>query len=284
MNMTGRIRPAGRVRRAAVALAGALLAGVAQAHPWPMPVGQTQAIVTLSHYRTSDLFSRDRDAEPLGDEGEFEKRSLRAFVEHGLREGLTLTGKAELVDQDFGNRFGSSENRGLADPELGLRYALPTFAATGWRQGLMATTKLPLGRDGGDPAIDNHQADIELRYSLGSGLGADGGIGYWFVDLGPRLRRGAPADELRADLGLGVNLNPRLFVLAESFLTFGLRNESRDGAAVTSAPDYDLWVQQLSLVAQVAPRTRIQAGGFMHLWGRNTGAGYGVLVSAWQSF
>lgn len=269
-----------KLRRTTLIMLACVLPQTASAHPWPMPPGLTQVIVTESYYRTTAVFDRDRDEQEIGDGGKFAKRVTRAFVEHGALPQLTLLGKLEYVNQDFGNAFSSSQNQGLADPEIGLRYAFAPKPGRPLRQGLTANLKLPLGRESGTPAIDNHQTDLDLRYSLAATFSR----GYWHADVGPRLRFGAPADEFRTDLGLGFNLRPGLLLLAESFITVGLRNQDDSRTAVTSSPNYDLLVQQLSLVGQIGSRSHVQLGGFAHVWGRNTGAGHGALVSVWTAF
>jgi hypothetical protein len=53
-------------------------------------------------------------------------------------------------------------------------------------------------------------------------------------------------------------------------------------------PTYGIRQGTLSLVllpsVQVAPRVRVQGGAFAQAWGRNTGAGSGVLASLWLAY
>lgn len=150
-------------------------------------------------------------------------------------------------------------------------------------QGLV---KLPTAKASGSPNLGNRQLDLDARLVFGGAIGRSAQPPFWTVEGGFRFRAEGPADELRLEGTVGAYLHRRIMLLGQFAGTRGLKNNDQRLAGLdpTLSPDYDLMRGQASVVFSLTSSTRVQAGAFAHLAGRNTGAGTGALVSLWQGF
>lgn len=258
------------------------LAFPTQAGPWTKKAGEGEGIFTLGYYETDTTFDRNRDKKSLANNGEFNKLYGRFYMEQGLADQLTLLLKTEVVDAEYKDDVsGRSSNSGLTDPEIGLRFRIRNPPQQGdLALAMQGMLKVPVtNSDSGNPPIDFDQYDLDVRFLMGQ----DFGRGYWTLELGPRLRRGPPADEFHVDVGVSVDLvKEKLALLNETFITKGLRNEDSGGGPgtnVTRAADYDLLVHQISLLYRVNKTFYFQGGIYQHLWGRNIGDDGGLFVA-----
>jgi hypothetical protein len=273
------------VKRLGVMLVFVLaLARPAVAGPWSPERGHGQVIVTFASYSTRESFTQESDRSSFGFDGKFRKAEINPYFELGLTDRLTFIGNTFVISSEFSNAFGSQENSGLGDSSIGLRYRFtdtnrPVIVAA---QGMV---KLPTA-SGGQPNLGNDQVDLDARLVLGGSLGKSSRPPFWTVEGGYRYRAEGPADELRLEATIGAYLHSHVMILGQVMGTKGLKNNDQvlAGLDPTLSPDYDLTRVQGSLVFTVATRSRIQAGGFAHAAGRNTGAGGGFLVAFWQSF
>lgn len=252
------------------------------AGPWTKPKGDGEMIMTLGYYSTDETFDSDRDKVSIANDGTFRKTYGRVYLEQGLADQVTFLAKAELVDAEARDEVsGNSSNTRFADPEFGLRFRIRKPEQQGdLALAMQGMIKVPTGHSAnGNPPVDNDQYDLDVRFLMGQ----DFGRGYWAVEMGPRFRRGPPADELRADGVISVDLvKQKLALVNETFITIGLKNEEGAGAIgtnVTRPPDYDLLVHQISLMYKVSKIFAFQGGIYQHLWGRNTGGDGGAFVA-----
>jgi hypothetical protein len=254
--------------------------GVAQAGPWTPARGHGQVIVGWTFYETHDEFTKGRDRVPFEWAGRFRKVEVNPYFETGLTDRVALVGSLFASQQDFTNSWGQLDNAGLGDTELGLRYRL-----TGPRaltvMAVQGSVKVPTGRTSGGIALTNGQTDVQGTFSIGGSIGRGERPAFWSVDAGYRYRARSPADEVRVDAALGAYVHRRVQLLAQASTITGLRNEGSHGPAFnpTLTPDYDLYRVTGSAIVRVASHLKAQAGGFVHAWGRNTGAGAGALAS-----
>jgi hypothetical protein len=255
------------------------------AGPWTPERGHGQVIFTGNWYETQESFDQDGDKQRYEFDGRFTKRELNPYIEFGLTDRLALIGNLFFSRQAFDNSFGRLETTGPGDTEIGLRYRLngtsaPVIVAV---QGLV---KVPTADTDGEVALGNGQADIEMRLAIGGSVGGGQHPPFWNVDAGFRRRNGDPADEVRVDATFGAYLHPRIMLMAQGAAIVGMQNArtADDLGNPTLTPDYDLYRAQGSVVVQVARRLRLQGGAFAHVAGRNTGAGAGIIASAWLSF
>jgi len=281
-----------RLPKRCVTLAGLVVgltmtagAGSAHAGAWTLPKGSGQVIVTNLYYWAHDQFSKAGNRHGFSDDGEFTKYEFNPYIEYGLRDDLTLVLNTFVRRVAFSNDFSTDTNFGFADPELALRYRLSSpDSPTVWAA--QVGLKFPVAVPDGNPPLGNAQTDVEARLLVGRGFSIFGRWAYWDVEVAYRFRDGAPADEIKLDLTLGVSLTDRWLVIGQFFGTHGLRNgsdiEIPDNPTID--PNYDLYKAQLSVVYTLTQSWRLQLGYQRDLAGRNTGAGQAALLGVWYRF
>lgn len=262
-----------------------MAAPCAYAAAWTLEQHTGQIILNTTYYRATDTFTQTGGRRSFSNDGEFTKWEINPYVEYGLRNDLTLVLNLFWRSLRFSDRFGSSENSGMVDPEIGLRYRLsPPEAQPVWS--VQGVVKLPVTSSPGTPELGNDQTDVEGRLLVGRGFSVGSSSGFWNIEAAYRFRSEAPADEIRLDATLGYDLSPKWLVMGQIFVIRGLRNGSpiEVKGNPTIDPNFDLYKGQVSLVYRVGPKLRVQAGYLRDLAGRNTGAGQGLLVSLWLNF
>jgi hypothetical protein len=252
---------------------------------WVQPAGHGQVIVNLSHMNISEGFDESGKARPFGDSGKFRKLELNPYFEFGLSTRTTLVVNMFLPALKYSNRYGVHNSFGLGNVETGVRRRLNSPDS---RTAVSAqvTIQFPAYTVARDPLPGNHQLDVEGRLLVGQGF--EVGRRHSFVSgaAAHRYRNGPPADQFRSDAAWGLDIHRRLMVLAQYSGITGLRNGSP--ITVTTNPnlqsDFDLYKGQVSLVARVGRRTRVQFGWVDVFAGRNTGRGNSVQAAIWKEF
>ncbi len=103
-----------------------------------------------------------------------------------------------------------SENSGLGDAELGLKYQ---WFSDSYVLSSSLLVKLPCLYDEAEPfALGNGQEDIEFKMLLGKSLNE---YGYFGLELGYRHRIGSPSDEYRYLVEYGFDLNENIYLRAK---------------------------------------------------------------------
>ncbi|MEE7548152.1 hypothetical protein HF319_14875 [Xanthomonas sp. Kuri4-1] len=291
----------------AAGLALAALPASCLAGAWSQAEGDTLVILKYLHSDGRGWFDDGHHRTDFDDNGRSRQDQLNLYVEHGLTDRLSVIGNFYFSQVGFNNDDGSDRLRarttGLADQEIGLRYALDEAGQGPWRSAVQALVSIPTyGRDktyhpsnpGSDPALGLGDYGLELRYSRGRGytLGAHSG----YVDLGGalRLRGSAASDEARLDASTGLSLGGRWMLLGELNVIQGLGN-GRDNTRVISdvgtgtgyvatGTNYDLTKLQLSSLYTTGSGLQWQLGYQQPVMGRNTGAAGGPFVAAWWRF
>ncbi len=285
----------------AIALAGA----------WTQPDGDTLMIVKALHSDGRGWFDDGHHRGTFGNNGRSRQDQLNVYLEHGLSDRLSLIGNFYLTQVGFNNDLvqGDTTQRvrrtttGLADQEIGLRYALGNGQDAVWHDAVQALVSVPAyGRDktyhpgnpSPDPALGLGDYGLELRYSRGRGYSLGDRNGY--VDLGAavRLRGSAASDEARVDVSTGLGITSRWLLLGELNVIQGLGNgrnnanvisDVASGASyVATGTNYDLTKLQLSALYTAAGGSQWQLGYQQPVMGRNTGAAGGPFVAAWWRF
>ncbi|WP_415916398.1 hypothetical protein SE336_17385 [Xanthomonas arboricola] len=310
------------IRRVPVAALSALalsclmaaLPDTAVAGAWTQPQGDTLVIVKALHSDGRGWFDDSHHRTTFGDGQQFDgngrsrQDQLNVYVEHGLTDKLSFIGNFYFTEVGFSNYGGDGRTRtsttGLADQEVGLRYALPSAQEDVWRSSVQALVSIPAyGRSktyhpnnpeaNSDPALGLGDYGLELRYSRGRGYTLGGRNGY--VDLGGavRLRGSAASDEVRVDASTGLSLTPSWLLLGEVNVIQGLGNGrnnfdvpgSTGGVGfVATGTNYDLTKLQLSTLYTAPGGSQWQVGYQQPVMGRNTAAAGGPFVAAWWRF
>lgn len=290
-----------RLGRCALALLLAVPVGV-QAGAWGQGAGDTLLILKYLHSDGRGWFDDGHHRTDFDNRGRSRQDQLNLYLEYGLDARLTLVGNFYFTQAGFNSDDGPLRRRratttGLADQELGLRYALGQADGDPWHSALQALVSFPgYGRDktyqpghpSPQPALGLGDYGLELRYSRGRGRGYTVGGRNAYIDLGGalRLRGGAASDELRLDVAAGLDLGERWGLLGELNVIQGLGNGRGNTdlrTYVATGTHYDLTKLQLSATYRAAGM-QWQAGYQQPLAGRNTSAAGGPFLAAWWRF
>jgi hypothetical protein len=228
-------------------------------------------------------FDQDGKAQRFDYDGSFRQFQLNPYLEYGLTSRTTLVVNALVPFLKFSNQYGSESSAGLGDVEVGLRRRLNSSESP-MPVSFQFTLMFPAYPADREPPPGNHQVDAESRLMIGRGTKLGGHTAFWSLGGAYRYRTGAPADQIRSDATLGVDLTHRFMVMTQFFGITGLRNGQpfQIGENPNAQSDFDLYKGQVSLVTRVGPHTRIQLGWNDTLAGRNTGRGQTYLM--WQDF
>ncbi|NIJ85880.1 hypothetical protein FHY35_002904 [Xanthomonas arboricola] len=314
LDPTARRVPVAALSALALSCLMATLPDTAVAGAWTQPQGDTLVIVKALHSDGRGWFDDSHHRTTFGDGQQFDgngrsrQDQLNVYVEHGLTDKLSFIGNFYFTEVGFSNYGGDGRTRtsttGLADQEIGLRYALPSAQEDVWRSSVQALVSIPAyGRSktyhpnnpeaNSDPALGLGDYGLELRYSRGRGYTLGGRNGY--VDLGGavRLRGSAASDEVRVDASTGLSLTPSWLLLGEVNMIQGLGNGRNNfdvpGSAggvgfVATGTNYDLAKLQLSTLYTAPGGSQWQVGYQQPVMGRNTAAAGGPFVAAWWRF
>ena len=279
-------------RRSRFTLAALLLWGAAlpaQA-AWVQEPGHCFVSKSFNYYSTTN-FVRDNGRKQT--QPRFTKYEMNLYGECGWRDGITLGVNAFLHQLDAGFKesypdlgieiSGSSQNYGLADPEIFARFRL--WEKDGWALAFQPILKFPsFYWHGGNPQGGTDDFDIEPRMQLGYGFDAFGQHHYARLDAGYRKRLGDWGDQWKLEATLGLAITDSLTLLPQIFVTERVDDASGGINSLAVAQDYDLTKGQISFAYQLTPQTSVQLGVFTHLHARNTGDGDGVIAGLWYRF
>ena len=266
-----RLRGLDSLRALALVLsAGALMAGPVHAGAWPQGKGEGLVIVTALTDRADLSFDRSGDRV---DVGHFHKDEVSAYLEYGLTDRITLTGR--LAWQTVERRDGAVLDRatGLAASELGLRYPV-------WRNAhdvaaLQFTALVP---GAGENVSNQHFGEGDMAYDLrllwGRNLGPDQ---FAEIQASHRWRDGLDLDEFHLDIAWGWQVTPRWEVLAQGFTVWNAE------PAREARPDFRQHKLQLSAGRRFGSAT-LHGGIAFTPAGRNAIDERVLFVSLWQRF
>lgn len=231
---------------------------------WPMPVGQTQAILKYEGSTASRAYDANSVILPIA---KLRDETLSLFLEHGLTSRLTL--QAKLGVTRGSDAFIHYAGRGPA--EIGLRYTV--YKGQLGVLGVYAGAVAPgVGRNAGYAAPHAGGGDLELRLLGGRSATLWGRPLFGSVEVARLFRRGLP-DETHLDVTLGMTPSPGWLLLVQSY---GGRAD-----ATSLAPR---WVKaEASLVRHLGPWS-LQAGWRATANGRETPVEAGPVIGLWRRF
>jgi len=248
----------------------------ANAGAWTQPGGQSQLILTTSHYHSD---KRIEDSGITSPQPDYRKTALNPYYEYGFSEDLTLGANLFLLHV----KQARQSNSGLGDSEFFARARV--YRSDRWVISAEPMIKLPALQGKADaPLLGSRSADLGLTASAGYSFKALGRSHYLNLDSGYRYRFGSPEDQLKFSTTFGLSLLQRWSLLAQADTTLRVKSPQNSRFTQSSADDYDLVRTQFSVLYHHNETTRWQLGAFHHISGQNTGLGTGLLLSTWRIF
>jgi hypothetical protein len=250
-----------------------LISASALASPWPRGKGRLFLSTKANYFTTTG----DAPAPGAIEPPRFERIDSDVYGEFGLARNLTVAAKVVYGDAAFFDGFKTDRVNGFAEIEAGAQYTL--FRSSADALSIKLTGGSPTRfEEGGRPGVFSDGVDLELRVLYGRDLAVQPFKIYATAEAGYRRRFGDGADQLRADVLIGVEPLKRLLVLVESQSRLSLRNEAPGGA------DYDVLIAQPSAVWRFSKRWALQTGLTREIAGRNLLRGDGYFLALWTEF
>ena len=266
-----------------LSLGGGLAPRSVYAGAWTQDAQQGQIIMNTAYFSTAHVFSSNGQVQPFRLKGKFQQFQINPYFEYGLTSRNTLVVNFWAQHLQYADQFHNFNSIGVGDVEVALRRRFNSLKSPWVMSGQMLIL-FPAYSASTTPAPGNHQEDFEGRALLGRGNPWH--KSYWDAEVAYRYRNGAPADQFRAEAAAGFDVFPRTMLIGQFYAIKSMQN----GTPLTpndnpnEQSDYDLYKSELSLVFQIHPRTRIQAGWVDAFSGRNTGRGNEALIALWKSF
>jgi hypothetical protein len=268
-------------------------------------------VATFDYYRMGSMFDAGGSKGDLPGDGRFTKKSGHVYVEYGLIGRLTLVGNVFYDSIEYADEFPNGmavqarswSNDGFSDQQVGLRYGI--LADQPFVLSLQASAYLPAGYDDAEPiapaldpppphgpeaipptlAMPLGKGDFgtELRAQAGLAFGEAMTSGFVNAEIGYNQRYMGFDDQLRGEAGVGYKGLPRTEVIASWAFIRNLGAIPRMDATMDAAAAYNplasgaftLHRTDLTAIVQLTGAWRLQAAGFLHVAGKNTGAGGG---------
>jgi len=247
-----------------LALAAVFACQSARAGAWPVPPGETLAILKYEGSRADAFF--DAAGAEVAMAGRADD-AVSLYVEHGLTPRLTFQGRIGWTRGEDG--FADYAGRGPL--ELGLRLALlrgERSAVSLYVGGAYAGD----GRNAGYASPGEGGADLEVRLLAGRSTTVAGRAAFIDAQLA-RLNRSGLPDETHLDLTLGLEPDDRWLLLAQAYAG----QADRD-------PAPPRWLKlEVSAVRRIGD-WRLQAGWRQSVAGRDSPAEAGPVFAVWRSF
>lgn len=249
---------------------------------WTLPKGKTYNRLALNHYTTDTSFNASGDEVAFPDNGEFNDTNVSYYMEHGLRDNLSLVLSLSYKSLEKEDDLVKSDFYGFSDLDLAVKYKLHES-----RIGVFSTQaliKIPeLYDDKDDLPPGDGQYDVELRLMYGRSL-YPMIPGYINLEAGYRLRDDELADEVRTLVEVGVDVTPRFYGRLKYEGIIGLNNADDVAGArgnPSSSPDYDLFKLNMALGFKLSQAWGIELEHIREIAGENisNGISYGLALT-----
>ena len=247
------------------------LPGVAHAGAWTAPKGAIYSKSAINYFATTERFGEDS----AGFE-RFRDLNFTDYTEYGILDDLTFFAAAAVKDLRNTANGVTTDNFGVGDVDLGLRYRLIDGPFIFSVQGLF---KAPfLYDEDADLPLGNGQIDVEGRALLGKSLGK---LGYFGVEAGYRFRADDPVDEFRYLVEYGFDLSSDIYLRTKLDGTLGLGDVDAgiDNAnlANPSLPlAFDLGKLEYTAGYKLNKTWAVEVTGTTNIYGENTLRGTNV--------
>ncbi len=278
-----------------ITLLSGLLPSLAYSAAWTLDEGEEQHFITYRYYSTDSFF--DRQGNERDKRGEFTKNEINYYAEYGWNADWTIGTSLFLTHEEDRQRFDvqdpvtgtfseqqrTLELQGLSRADVFARYQVyrdDTYAVA-----VQPLLTLPPAYVGGIPSeVTQEDGAIELGVLAGRNFELFGRKHYADSKLAYRHRFGDGDDQYILEALAGLSLADDWTLIPELQYTDAVGGIDSALTTIAGQNDYRLFKLQLSALYQITDGVGIQAGGFRHVSGRNTGAGGGGLLSLWLSF
>lgn len=255
------------------ALAAAASFSPAAASPWARQSGDLFVSSRADYF----LARASKPAAPSLEAARFERFETNTYAELGLARTITIGGKVVYGTSNFFDGTTLSSASGFSEIE-----GFVQFEALRGRLGALSVKLAGAAPSrfeaGARPQLTNDGVDAEARILHGRTLALSPFKVFAAAEAGYRKRFGDAADQIRADLLIGMEPTRRLTVLVEVLSSTSLRNETAGGG------DYDVVKIQPSAVWRASRRYWLQAGMTHEAAGRNLLLGDTYFIGLWSVF
>lgn len=257
-----------------------LMSSAAYAAAWTQDSGKGIVIVTGSYYESPKIFNNSGNTQASPN---FHKYELNPYVEYGLYDDVTL-GASFSLQRAQQNVPGNSDlsNFGVGESEFFGRYRF--YQKDGLVASVQPFFKLPPPATDERPPLGSPNGDVGLGGSVGYNMSIFGYQDFMNLDAQYRHRLGNQRDQIRFAATMGVGVAQDWMVMPQAFVTLRTSDPGVTSVTQSNADDYSVTRLQLSGVYSLDEETKLQAGAFSDVAGKNTGVGRGMLLSVWQNF
>ena len=253
----------------------ALHAGTAHAGAWLQPKGQGLFIAQKSYFTSSHYFDADGDKQK---QSSFTKWETQPYVEYGLAENITIGGTVFMQSDEQSDH----QKLGMADPQIFAR-------STVWKSGNQLVSLQPLikfpsqFRNKTIPRGGSSSHDYELSALYGRSLNILSARDYLDLDAGYRVRDGQLHNQYHADAALGLGLSEN-WQIVPAIRTVFATHMNEQSFSETGDLDSDLVKLEVGANYKWNEKRTLSMTVFDHVWGRQTGDGYGASIGFAQTF
>jgi hypothetical protein len=263
-----------------------LHAGCIFASAWTQSEHSGQVILSVLYFQTAQQYDTTGSVQPFGYGGSFRMLLYNPYFEYGVTSKTTVSLSAPILDLKYKDQYGEESSHGFGDIEASVRRRLCSLRSP-WVFSTQGTFKFPAYSVNRSPASGNHQIDLEERLLVAHGYTLPHGrSAFWDAEAAYRYRFGPPADQIRVDGSVGMDVAKRVMVIGQVFCLKGLHNgqplQPNENPNLQS--DFDLYKAQASLMLGMSKRTKMMLGWNDTFAGRNTGKGATSQVGILWSF
>ena len=249
-----------------VSLTFTTLTTSAFAGAWTAPKGAVYSKSAVNYFTSTERFG---DALPSFER--FRDVNFTYYTEVGLQDNLTLFGAVAVKDLRNTADGVTTDNFGVGDVDIGLRYNFFNEPFVFSAQGLF---KAPfLYDEDADLPLGNGQIDVEGRLLVGKSLGA---LGYVGAEAGYRFRADAPVDEFRYLVEYGFDLTSDLYLRTKLDGTLGLGDIDEFDLELANAANpslplaFDLGKLEYTAGYKLTKTWAVEVTGTTNIYGDNT--------------
>ena len=253
----------------------------AHAAGWTQAEGDIQTITTARYYTTNEFFNNDGDRR---NQPRYTKYEINPYIEYGLTDSLTLgfNAFADYVTQNP-PALARDSNIMLSDVEVFGRFRIAQGAD--WVFSLQPLIKFPsLYEYDNAPRSGSEFWDAEISAQAGKNFTWWNRTHFTTFTAGYRHRFETPKDQFKLEWTTGLRLDDRWQITPQISYTGRVDSVSNPTFTQSGQDDYNLLKLQLGALYALSETVSVEAGGFLHSQGENTGSGGGVMLAIWKKF